>query len=44
MKGKREKWVFSGVGEPWEVGGHKERGNEGEYGRCVLCPHMKIEE
>jgi hypothetical protein len=24
--------------------GHKERGNEGVYGRCVLYLYMKIEE
>jgi hypothetical protein len=24
-------------------GGHKERGNEGIYGGCVLHPYMKIE-
>jgi hypothetical protein len=28
---------------PWEAGGHKERGNEGEYGGCILNPYMKIE-
>jgi hypothetical protein len=27
---------FPGGGYQWEVDGHKERGNEGEYGRCVL--------
>jgi hypothetical protein len=27
----------------WEVGGHKERENEGEYGICILYPHTKIE-
>jgi hypothetical protein len=26
------------------VGKHKERGNEGEYGGCILDPYMKIEE
>jgi hypothetical protein len=25
-------------------GGHKERENEGEYGRYILYPYMKIEE
>jgi hypothetical protein len=24
--------------------GHKERMNEGEYGRCILYPYMKTEE
>jgi hypothetical protein len=28
----------------WEVGGHKEEGNEGIYGGYVLHPYMKIEE
>jgi hypothetical protein len=28
----------------WEVGGPNERGNEGEYGGCILYPYMKIEE
>jgi hypothetical protein len=28
----------------WEVGGHKERVNEGEYGGCILYSYMKIEE
>jgi hypothetical protein len=27
----------------WEGVGHKERGNEGVYGRCILYPYMKIE-
>jgi hypothetical protein len=27
-----------------EVGGHKERGNEGEYGGCILYPYIKKEE
>jgi hypothetical protein len=26
------------------VGGHKERGNEDEYGGNILYPYMKIEE
>jgi hypothetical protein len=26
-----------------KVGGHKERVNEGEYGRCILYLYMKIE-
>jgi hypothetical protein len=36
--------VFSRGGYQWKVCGHKERGNEGEYGGCILYPHMKIEE
>jgi hypothetical protein len=44
MKGRREKEIFSGVRNHWEVGGHKERGNEGVYGRCALYPYMKTEE
>jgi hypothetical protein len=43
MKGKREKRVFSGGGYQWEVSGHKERGNDGEYGGCILYPYMQIE-
>jgi hypothetical protein len=31
-------------GYQWEVGGHKERGNEGEYGGYILYPNMKIGE
>jgi hypothetical protein len=27
-----------------EGSGQKERVNEGEYGRCILYPYMKIEE
>jgi hypothetical protein len=26
------------------MGGHKERGNEGKYGGCILNPYMKVEE
>jgi hypothetical protein len=36
MKGRREKQIFSGAGYQWEGGGHKERVNEGEYGRCIF--------
>jgi hypothetical protein len=25
-------------------GGHRERKNEGVYGRCILYPYMKLEE
>jgi hypothetical protein len=32
MKGRREKYVFSGSGYQGDIGGHKERGHEGEYG------------
>jgi hypothetical protein len=32
MKGRREKWVFSGGRNQWEVDGYKERGIEGEFG------------
>jgi hypothetical protein len=28
----------------WEVGGHKERVNEGEYDGCILYSYMKTEE
>jgi hypothetical protein len=31
-------------GYQWEGGGHKERGNEGEYGGCILYLYMQIEE
>jgi hypothetical protein len=34
---------FPGVGAGGG-GGHKESGNEGEHGRCVLYPYMKTEE
>jgi hypothetical protein len=27
-----------------EMGGYKEKGNEGEYGGCILYPYMKREE
>jgi hypothetical protein len=40
--GKKE--VFSGGEYQGEVGGHKERGNEDEYGGYVLYPYIKIEE
>jgi hypothetical protein len=33
-----EGWVLVGGG------GHKELGNEGEYGGCALYPYMKIQE
>jgi hypothetical protein len=29
---------------PRRGGIHQERVNEGEYGRCILYPHMKIKE
>jgi hypothetical protein len=35
---------FSWDGYQWEVGGHKERGNEDVYGGCILYPSMKIED
>jgi hypothetical protein len=44
MQDRRVKYIFSRDGFQWEVGGHKERNNEGEYGECVLYPYMKIEE
>jgi hypothetical protein len=31
-------------GYQWEVGGHKEKGNEGECIGCILYPYIKIEE
>jgi hypothetical protein len=45
MKSRRgKKKVFARGGYQWEVGGPKERGNEGEYGECILYRYMKIEE
>jgi hypothetical protein len=41
MKDRR---VFCRAEYQWEVGGHKERGSEGEYGGCILYPYMKVEE
>jgi hypothetical protein len=41
---KGENKSFLGRGCQWEGGRHKERGNEGVYGECVLNPYMKIEE
>jgi hypothetical protein len=35
MKDRRIKQVFSKGGYQWE-GWHKERVNEGEYGRCIF--------
>jgi hypothetical protein len=35
--------VFSIGGHQWEEAGHKEGGNEGEYGGCILYSCMKIE-
>jgi hypothetical protein len=43
IKGRREKQVFSGGGYQWEMGGLKERGNEGGYGEWILYPYMKTE-
>jgi hypothetical protein len=37
------KEVFCGAGSV-TGGGHKERGHEDEYGRCILHAYMKIEE
>jgi hypothetical protein len=37
MKGRRKK-IFYGAGYQWEEDGHKERGNEGEYGGHI---HME---
>jgi hypothetical protein len=39
IKCRREENIFWGG-----RGRHKERGNEGVYGRCILCPYTKIEE
>jgi hypothetical protein len=36
--------VFSRDGYQWEGSGQKERENEDEYGECILCPYMKLEE
>jgi hypothetical protein len=44
MKGKKVKHLFSRGGDQWEVGGHKEKVNECEYGECVLYSYMRIEE
>jgi hypothetical protein len=44
VKDRRVKQVCSGAEYQWEVGRHKERVNEGEYGGCVLDSYMKIEE
>jgi hypothetical protein len=44
MKDRREKQIFSRCEYQWEVGGNKERRNEGEYGRSVLYPYMTIDE
>jgi hypothetical protein len=35
--------MLSRRGYEWEVGGHKERGNEGQYDGCILYPYIKIE-
>jgi hypothetical protein len=32
------------IGLFWEVGGHMERMNESEYGKCILYSYMNIEE
>jgi hypothetical protein len=42
MKDREVKQVLSQV-DTMGVGSHKERVNEGEYGRCILCSCMKIE-
>jgi hypothetical protein len=34
--------LFLGVGTSGN--GNKEKGNEGEYGGCILYPYVKIEE
>jgi hypothetical protein len=44
MKGRRVKQVFSGRGLLVGEGGHEERVNEGESGRCILYSEMKMEE
>jgi hypothetical protein len=44
LKGRRKKiGLFQGW-VPMEGGGHKERGNEGEYVGCILYSYKKIEE
>jgi hypothetical protein len=43
MKDRTVKQAFFWDGQ-WEMGGHKERGNKGECGGCILYPHGKIEE
>jgi hypothetical protein len=42
-KDGQEGKVFSRGGYQWEMGGPKERVNEGEYGGCNLYSYMKIE-
>jgi hypothetical protein len=44
MKDRRVKHFFSRGRYQWEENGHKERVNEGGYGRCILYSYMKIEE
>jgi hypothetical protein len=40
---RRVKQIFSSLGTNG-MGEHKERVNEGEYGRCILYLYMKVEE
>jgi hypothetical protein len=44
MKVWKEKLIFSGVGCQWDGGGHRGRGNEDVYRRCVLYAYKKREE
>jgi hypothetical protein len=44
MRDKRAKQVFCRSEYQWESGSHKERVNEGEYGRCIFYSDTKIEE
>jgi hypothetical protein len=31
-------------GYQWQAGKHKDKGDEDEYGGCILYPYMKTEE
>jgi hypothetical protein len=44
MKDRRVKQFFSRDKYQWERRGHKERENEGVYGRIILYSYMIIEE
>jgi hypothetical protein len=44
MKVKKVKQVLSRVGYQWERRGQNETVKESEYGRCILCLCIKIEQ
>jgi hypothetical protein len=44
MKGRGNKSIFSKGRYQWEVGRHKEKGNEGVEGGYIWYPYMSMED